>query len=310
MINNKEIEIIVHNLTEKVRIDKYLEEELKNFNYNYTRNQIQKYIDYITLNGKSVKKNTKITNDDIIIFNPPPPETISLEPEKIDFEIIYQDKDIIIINKPKGLVVHPAKGNYSGTLVNGLLDRVKDFSPIAGTIRPGIVHRLDKDTSGLMIVAKNEVAFQKIVEDFKNRRVGKEYHCICIGNPRFKEKIVENNIGRHPRHRKKFTVLEEGGKYSKTKFTVIKHMRSHSLLKVELFTGRTHQIRVHMSYLKHPIAGDPIYSRSANKYPEGLALVSKKLIINHPVTNDEMSFEIDYPEHIKYLLEHIGNTVS
>ncbi len=295
------IKIQVKNVKPKTRIDKYLEEALIKEGYSFSRNQIQKYIEFITLNNKPVKKNSTIKNGDIITFSPPPPQEISLEPEDVPFEIVYDDEHIVVINKPFGIVVHPAKGNYSGTLVNGLLKRISDFQPIGGTIRPGIVHRLDKDTSGLMVVAKNEIAYQNLIESFKNREIIKIYHCISVGVPNFETKTIEANIGRHPRYRKKFTVMESG-KYAKTQIKVLETFKENALLKIKIFTGRTHQIRVHLSYINLPIAGDPIYSKSANKYPQGLALVSKKLKFKHPVLQKEISFECNYPKHFEEIL--------
>lgn len=303
-MNPEKIEIKVKDILKKTRIDKYLENELLKLGYSYSRSQIQKNISNILLNNKSVKKNTSVNNGDLIIFYPPLPQKISLEPEDIFFEIVYEDDSILIVNKPKGLIVHPAKGNYSGTLVNGLINRIKDFKPIAGTIRPGIVHRLDKDTSGLMVIAKSEDAYKFLANAFKERKVKKIYHCICVGVPSFSEKIIENYIGRHPFQRKKFAVREKG-KLAKTKIKVIRKFNHHTLLKIRIFTGRTHQIRVHLSHLGFPIAGDPIYSKTKNKYPEGLALIAKELSFMHPNTKAEICFEINYPEHFLKLLERI-----
>ncbi len=298
--------IKVDSLDKKTRIDKYLEVALQKQGYTYSRTQIQKNIENIRLNGKSIKKNTALSEGDVIEFITPQVQQISLEPEDVPFEIVYNDKDIVVVNKPYGLVVHPAKGNYSGTLVNGLLKRIDDFQPIGDTIRPGIVHRLDKDTSGLMVIAKNDISHQLLIKAFKQREVTKIYHCICIGKVNFKTKTIETNIGRHSHQRKKFAVVENG-KYAKTKLEALKYFDKHTLLKIRIYTGRTHQIRVHLSYIKHPIAGDKLYSRSANKYPEGMSLVSKELSFNHPTTGELMHFECDYPEHFMKMLERVGN---
>lgn len=294
----------VESLVRKTRIDKYLEYALQKKGYAYSRTQIQKNIENIKLNGKNIKKNTSVTEGDIIEFTPPVPQEISLEPEDIPFDIIHNDKDIVIVNKPYGLVVHPAKGNYSGTLVNGLLKRINDFQAIGDTIRPGIVHRLDKDTSGLMVIAKNEHSHKVLVEAFKKRQVTKIYHCICVGKVNFKSKLIETNIGRHSHQRKKFAVTEKG-KYAKTQIETLRYFDKHSLLKVKIFTGRTHQIRVHLAYIRHPIAGDKLYSRSSNQYPEGMALVAKELAFSHPSTGELMRFECDYPEHFTKILDRI-----
>ncbi len=304
--SNQPIIIKVENINDNIRVDKFLEIKLNELGYNYSRNQIQKNIDNIKLNNRNIKKKDIVTNGDTIIFIPPTPKKISLEPENKPIDIVYQDKDIIVINKPKGMVVHPAKGNYSGTLINALLYHVKDFQPIGNTIRPGVVHRLDKDTSGLMVLAKNELSHQYLVKQFKNRQVKKIYHCIVKGILKKENMIIENNIGRHQNNRKKFAVIDNG-KYSKTRIEVIKRLKYASLLKVQIFTGRTHQIRVHMQHINHPILGDPIYSRSSNKWIEGLALVSKELSFIHPIDKRLVNFNIEYPQHFHTILKKVSD---
>lgn len=285
------------------RLDIFLAENIEK-----SRSFCSKLIEggYVAINGVVVlKSGTKIYERDKIVVSIPPEKKPDLSPRRIDFEIVYESKEYVIINKPAGVVVHPAPGNFENTLVNGLLYRFtietddKDF-------RPGIVHRLDKDTSGLMIVTKNRAAKEKFSEMFKNREIVKKYKCLSIGNPNRDSFTVETNIGRHPKNRKKMAVVDNG-RNAKTSVLVLKRFKNEFLSEVEIFTGRTHQIRVHMSYLQYPIIGDPAYgNKKSVNYPiDRQALHAYFLKFQCPFTHKEIAISIDYPDDIKKLISYL-----
>ncbi len=280
-----------------------------------SRSRIQSLIrsGNILVNEQSVKKaGQKVRSGDQICVTLPPAESSELIPEKVDFDILYEDGDIIVLSKPPGVVVHPAHGHSHGTLVHGLLYHCKDLAGIGGELRPGIVHRLDKDTSGVMVVAKNDTAHTRLVDQFKGRSVEKRYHAILAGIPRLSTGKIIKNIGRHPIHRKKMSILENGGREAVTGWTVLEDFGKFSYVELHLETGRTHQIRVHMSWLGCPVAGDSMYG---GKQPIGdlpvvrQCLHSSFLSFNHPLTGKRMSLTAPlWPDMVHVLDElRLGN---
>ncbi|MGL4392517.1 MAG: RluA family pseudouridine synthase, partial [Fusobacteriaceae bacterium] len=241
-----------------------------------------------------IKCGLKLKGKEKIVIEIPEDEILDLTPENIPLDIIFEDSDIIVINKAAGMVVHPAYGNYSGTLVNALLYHIKDLSSINGIIRPGIVHRLDKDTSGVIIVAKNDIAHIKLSEMFKEKTLDKIYVCICKGNFRNKKDRIESLIARHTRDRKKMAVSDENGRNAITNYEVIDEVQGFSMVKVKIETGRTHQIRVHMKYLNHPILGDSVYGNS--DVAKRQMLHAYILRFEHPITNQKLEMIAPLPE--------------
>lgn len=248
----------------------------------------------VLVNDRGVKASSRLQENDRVTVFIPPPEPVDLIPEEVFFEIVHEDSDIIIISKPPNLVVHPACGHQSGTLVHGLLYHCSDLGGINGTVRPGIIHRLDKDTSGLMVVAKNDHALARMVGQFKAKKVKKIYLAIVHGVPKMNKGTIFGNIGRHPIHRKKMAVLTHGGRESVTHWRLIEEFDHFSLVELQLETGRTHQIRVHMASIGMPVAGDEMYGKKRNCDP-GLAferqcLHASRLAFVHPTTGELLNF--------------------
>ncbi|WP_460049094.1 RluA family pseudouridine synthase [Thermoanaerobacter brockii] len=286
------------------RIDVFLAAEL-----DYTRSYIKKLIvdGLVFVNGKTVKPSYKVKENDEVVLNIPEAEKIDVLPENIPLDILYEDDDIIVINKPQGMVVHPAPGNYSGTLVNALLYHCKNLSGINGILRPGIVHRLDKDTSGVMVVAKNDKAHISLSNQIKERSVFKKYVAIVEGVIKDEEGKIEAPIGRHPVDRKKMAVIEDG-RYALTLYKVLERFKENTLVEAVIKTGRTHQIRVHMAYIGHPIVGDHVYGFKRQKFKlEGQALHSSVLGFMHPTKGVYMEFEAPLPEYFVRLIEILRN---
>ncbi|MDI3478221.1 MAG: rRNA synthase [Thermoanaerobacterium sp.] len=281
------------------RIDSFLASEL-----DYTRSYLKKLIlnGLVKVNGSSIKPNYKLKEGDSVDVNIPEAEEIDLMPENIPLDIIYEDDDIIVINKPQGMVVHPAPGNYSGTLVNALLYHCKNLSGINGELRPGIVHRLDKDTSGVMVVAKNDKAHLDLSNQIKERTILKKYIAIVEGVIKDDEGSIEAPIGRDHVERKKMAVTEDG-RYALTLYKVLERYKNNSLIEATIKTGRTHQIRVHMSYIGHPIVGDEVYGYKKQRFNLlGQALHSKLLGLVHPSKKIYMEFEAPIPEYFERLI--------
>lgn len=277
-----------------------------------SRSAVQKLITggYVLVNDKQVKANHQLRTNDVIIVNIPDPKPLSIEPEAIPLDILYEDEQMIVINKRRGMIVHPAPGVYSGTLVNALLAHCKDLSGINGVIRPGIVHRLDKDTSGVMVAAKTDAAHLNLAEQIGTKKAQRTYLAIVNGNIYEEEGKINGNIGRHPVDRKKMAVLIDRGKAASTLFKVVERFSQYTYVKCKLLTGRTHQIRVHMAYIGHPLLGDRVYSRcnkSLDKKIEGQALHSSTLKLFHPVTGRLMTFTAPLPEDMQVLLHHLRN---
>ena len=289
---------------ENTRIDSYLSRK----NEDISRVAIQRLIEEekILVNGKKVKPSYKIEEKDIITLDEQPPKEISLKAQEIPIEIIYEDKDIIVVNKPKGMVVHPANGNPDGTLVNCLMAICKEsLSGIGGEIRPGIVHRLDKDTSGIIIVAKNDKAHINMSEQIKNHEVQKTYLALVKGIVKENEATINMPIGRSTKDRKKMAVTKNG-KEAITHFKVLKRYNNYTLLQVQIETGRTHQIRVHLSEIGYPIVGDTTYSNGKNKWNiKGQCLHAKSLKFKHPITGKEMFLEARMPSYFEEILKEL-----
>ena len=294
--------VIVNENDKGKRLDIYIAE---NFN-ELSRTMIKKLIESnnILVNDKSEKVSYKVQANDNISIDVPEAKETKLKAQEIPLDIIYEDSDIIVVNKPKGMVVHPANGNPDGTLVNAILSICKNsLSGIGGELRPGIVHRLDKDTSGLIIVAKNDKAHINMSEQIKERNVKKTYIALVRGNVPEEEATINMPIGRSTKDRKKMAVRKEG-KNAVTHFKVLERYGHQTLVECNLETGRTHQIRVHFAHIGHPVVNDPFYGYRRMDFPiEGQALHSKSLDVKHPITGEEMHFEAPVPADFKACLE-------
>lgn len=262
----------------------------------------------VRVGGIEPKPSYQVKEGDQVAVSIPIVSALEVLPEKIPINIVYEDRDIVVVNKERGMVVHPAPGNYSGTLVNALLYHSPDLSSIAGPLRPGIVHRLDKDTSGLLIVAKNDKSHLKLAAQLKAREVTREYVAIVCGRLREASGTIDAPIGRHPVHRKKMTVLE-GGRSAVTHFRVLQYLVGFTYVLVRLETGRTHQIRVHMAHIRHPVLGDERYGGVVKHIHFcGHALHAKNLSFKHPRTGETMEFTADVPEDIAKVLVRLRGT--
>lgn len=276
-----------------------------------TRSQAQQLIESgdITVNGKLAGKSLKVTAGDRVCINVPDPEPIEAVPENIPLDIRYEDEYLLVVNKPKDMVVHPAAGNYTGTLVNALLYHCGDsLSGINGVMRPGIVHRIDKDTSGLLMVAKNDFAHRSLAQQIKEHSFRREYQAVVYGRFKEPEGIVDAPIGRNPSDRKKMAVTMKNSRNAVTHYEVIKEYASFSHLRLRLETGRTHQIRVHMAYLGHPVAGDPVYGpKKVIKELNGQCLHAGLIGFVHPKTGEYMEITSELPEYFTSFLRKIDN---
>ncbi len=288
------------------RLDSYISSQ----NEKITRTSAQRLIEQgnILVNGKKQKVAYKTAENDVITVEHEEPKQIELKAQKIPIEVIYEDTDIIVVNKPKGMVVHPANGNPDGTLVNAIMDICKDsLSGIGGEIRPGIVHRLDKDTSGLLIVAKNDMAHVQMSEQIKNHEVKKTYIALVRGVLKENEATIDMPIGRSTSDRKKMAVTKNG-KNAVTHIKVLKRYDKYTLLEINIETGRTHQIRVHLSHIGYPIIGDSTYSNGKNEFGvEGQCLHAKSLEFKHPITKKEMKLEAPLPKYFQDIIKKLDN---
>ena len=295
-------ELIVES-EEPKRIDAYISE-----NTDYSRTAVQRLIEEnkITVNGKKEKASYKVQIGDKIEIEEEPAKEIELKAQDIPLEILYEDNDIIVVNKPKGMVVHPANGNPDGTLVNAIMSICKDsLSGIGGEIRPGIVHRLDKNTSGAIIIAKNDKAHINLSEQLRNHEIKKTYIALVRGVVKENNATINMPIGRSKKDRKKMDV-DKNGKDAITHFKVLKRYSNCSLLEINIETGRTHQIRVHLSHIGYPIIGDEVYSNGKNKWNiEGQCLHAKSLDFVHPITGEKMHIEAELPEYFQKILEDL-----
>ena len=297
-------EYIVSQEEKGKRLDTYI----PSVDTDITRTSAQRLIEdgNILVNGKNAKVSYKIQENDKISVEIPEPKQIELKAQNIPIEIIYEDSDIIVVNKPKGMVVHPANGNPDGTLVNAIMAICKDsLSGIGGEIRPGIVHRIDKDTSGLLIVAKNDNAHVKMSEQIKNHEVKKTYIALVRGVFKENEATIDMPIGRSTSDRKKMAVVKNG-KEAVTHFKVIDRFKNYTLLEINIETGRTHQIRVHLSHIGYPIVGDYTYSNGKNEFDViGQCLHAQKLEFKHPITQKDMCLEAELPQYFKDILDKL-----
>ncbi len=309
-MTEEKYELIVPEEYHLERIDKFLTSSVE---ADFSRSYIQKLIksEDILVNGEPIKQNYKVKTDDTIVITIPEPEELELVACDIPVNFLYQDEYIAVINKQPGLVVHPGPGNQDHTLVNALLYHLKDLSSIGGTSRPGIVHRLDKDTSGLMIIAKNDKAHKHLVNEFSERHVKKKYTVIVSGKPGQEHGIIDQPIGRHRKYRHKMTVTPDGKEavseyYLKKIWTT--PVGIFSLLEVRIHTGRTHQIRVHLSSEGNPVIGDPIYSKKWEKHKVPfLLLASTYLSFVHPDTKETLEFEAPLPQHMLDFIKKLDN---
>ena len=284
-----------------VRLDKFVSEQT---NGEITRSAAVKLIEdgNCTLNGKQVQKNYKLKAGDNVTVEIPEAVEVDILPENIPLDIVYEDNDLLVVNKPKGMVVHPAPGHYSGTLVNALMYHCKDsLSGINGEIRPGIVHRIDKDTSGLLIVAKNDTAHKGLAEQIKEHSFTREYEAVVNGAVK-EDGVVNAPIGRHKTDRKKMCVTTENSREAVTYYFVLERFTDSTHLRLRLETGRTHQIRVHMAYIGHSVAGDEVYGNGKPKSLMGQCLHAKKIGFIHPVTGEYLEFDSELPEYFKKFL--------
>lgn len=286
------------------RIDKVL----GHFLSDVSRSQLQKWIEdgHVTVNGQSVKTKYKLQVGDMVRIIPEEPQTIDLEPENIPLDIVYEDDDVIVVNKPAGMVVHPAPGHPSHTLVNALLYH-SPLSTINGEFRPGIVHRIDKDTSGQLMVAKNDLAHRSLAAQLKSKTNQREYVALVHGVIKEEQGTIDAPLGRSKKDRKKQAVVLDG-RHAVTHFKVLKRYQHYTLVKCRLETGRTHQIRVHMAYIGHPLAGDPLYGPRKTLAGPGQYLHAGLLGFRHPRSGQEMTFTAPLPDYFTKMLEHLDKT--
>lgn len=290
-----------------IRIDKFLADELPELSRSYIQKLIKE--DQITVNGSIVKANYKLSAEDVVIVVRPELKEPDILAEDIPLDILYEDSDILIVNKPKGMVVHPSAGHYSGTLVNALMYYCKeDLSGINGVMRPGIVHRIDMDTTGSLIVCKNDFAHQNIAAQLKEHDIKRVYHAIVHGVIKEDEGTIDAPIGRHPIERKKMSINHKNGKEAVTHYKVIKRFKNYTYIQCQLETGRTHQIRVHMASLKHPLLGDSVYGPAKCPFRlQGQTLHAKILGIMHPRTGEYIEVDTPLPEYFSSLLVKLEN---
>lgn len=304
---SESINIIVDENGVGVRIDRLLSDHIESL----TRSGISKLIadGYVTVNSLCISKNYKCRLNDTITVNIPDAQPLKAEAENIPLDIVYEDDDLLVVNKAKGMVVHPAAGNYNGTLVNALLYHCKDsLSGINGVIRPGIVHRIDKDTSGLLIVAKNDMAHLSLAEQIKVHSFHRAYQAVCYGNIKEDKGTVHQPIGRHPIERKKMAVTDKNSKDAITHYEVIQRYGDFTHIRCILETGRTHQIRVHMSYIGHPLAGDSVYGpKKVITKLNGQCLHAGEIGFVHPRTNEYMEFKTQLPQYFDDFLRKLDN---
>ncbi len=299
----QEYHFIVSEESEGERIDKYLNELMDSLSRSYIRKLLDS--ENVTVNNASVKANYRVRTDDEIRLYLPPVKTPDIEPENIPLSVLYEDNDVIVVNKPKNMVVHPAPGHYSGTLVNALLYHCSgNLSGINGILRPGIVHRIDKDTTGSVIACKNDFAHNSIAAQLKDHSIVRKYHAIVCGVLKEEEGTVHTLIGRHLADRKKMAVVKSGGKDAVTHYRVLQRFEKYTYVECVLETGRTHQIRVHMASIGHPLLGDTVYGAPSSPYRlEGQCLHAKILGFSHPVTGEYIETDAPLPEYFSRLLD-------
>jgi 23S rRNA pseudouridine1911/1915/1917 synthase len=301
------MEKMEHTILEDQKGDR-IDKVISTLDEEWSRTQVQQWIKEgnVLVNGQQIKTNYKCSTNDQIEITIPAPEELDVVPEELNLEIYYEDKDVLVVNKPRGMVVHPAPGHMSGTLVNGLMFHCKDLSGINGVLRPGIVHRIDKDTSGLLMVAKNDMAHESLVNQLVAKTVTRKYKAIVHGVIPHDFGTVDAPLGRDTKDRQSMTVVDHG-KHAVTHFHVIDRFKDFTFVECQLETGRTHQIRVHMKYIGYPLAGDPKYGPKKTLDIDGQALHAGVLGFNHPRTNEYLEFEAPLPEDFELLLSELRN---
>ncbi|MEH7177249.1 RluA family pseudouridine synthase [Neobacillus vireti] len=299
------MEKMEHTILEQQKGDR-IDKVISTLNEEWSRTQVQQWIKdgNVLVNGQKIKTNYKCSLNDVIEINIPAPELLDVIPEEMDLDIYFEDKDVLVVNKPSGMVVHPAPGHLTGTLVNGLMAHCKDLSGINGVLRPGIVHRIDKDTSGLLMVAKNDMAHEKLVNQLVEKTVTRKYRAIVHGVIPHDFGTIDAPLGRDTRDRQSMTVVDNG-KHAVTHFHVIERFKDFTFVECQLETGRTHQIRVHMKYIGYPLAGDPKYGPKKTLDINGQALHAGVLGFDHPRTNEYLEFEAPLPEEFEMVLDQL-----
>jgi len=299
---------IIDSETKGIRLDVFLSNTLEDKSRSYIQGLIEK--ENVKVNDVIKKSNYKLKENDKISIIVPEPVGLDVEPENIPLNILYEDSDVIIISKPQGMVVHPASGVYSGTLVNALLYLCKDLSGINGVTRPGIVHRIDKDTSGVLVIAKNDNAHNKLAEQLKDHSMTRAYIALTEGIIKNDEGTVEANLGRHPIEKIKMAVVKDG-RHAVTHYKVLERFKTNTLVECRLETGRTHQIRVHMAHIGHPLVGDPVYGYKKQRFNlEGQMLHARLLGFIHPSTGQYMEFESPIPENFQRVINVLKNELK
>jgi 23S rRNA pseudouridine1911/1915/1917 synthase len=301
------MEKMEHTILEQQKGDR-IDKVISTLDEEWSRTQVQQWIKdgNVLVNGQKIKTNYKCSLNDEIEISIPDPELLDVIPEEMNLEIYFEDKDVLVVNKPSGMVVHPAPGHLTGTLVNGLMAHCKDLSGINGVLRPGIVHRIDKDTSGLLMVAKNDMAHEKLVNQLVEKTVTRKYKAIVHGVIPHDFGTIDAPLGRDTRDRQSMTVVDNG-KHAVTHFQVIERFKDFTFVECQLETGRTHQIRVHMKYIGYPLAGDPKYGPKKTLDINGQALHAGVLGFNHPRTNEYLEFEAPLPVEFEEVLEQLRN---
>jgi 23S rRNA pseudouridine1911/1915/1917 synthase len=307
--DEEELEVEEHRLeVPEEGADQRLDVFVTNSLVKHTRSFVQKLIEdgRVQVNQRKVKANFRLATGQEIVVQVPAPEPLNVVAEDIPLDIVYEDEHLLVVNKKQGMVVHPAAGNYSGTLVNALLYHCQDLSGINGVLRPGIVHRIDKDTSGLLVVAKSELAHLGLAEQIKAHTVNRRYKALVHGVMPEPRGTIDAPIGRDPKDRKKMAVVHTNSKTAVTHYTVLERFREFSYIEAKLETGRTHQIRVHMTYINHPVVGDPLYGPRKNKFDlAGQALHAATLGFVHPATKEYLEFSAPLPDYFKELISAI-----
>ncbi|WP_413301416.1 RluA family pseudouridine synthase [Bacillus sp. 1P10SD] len=301
------MEKMEHTILEEQKGDR-IDKVISSLNEEWSRSQVQLWIKdgNVLVNGQTIKTNYKCSLNDRIEITIPDPEELDVLPEDLGLDIYYEDSDVLVVNKPRGMVVHPAPGHMTGTLVNGLMFHCKDLSGINGVLRPGIVHRIDKDTSGLLMVAKNDMAHESLVNQLVEKTVTRKYKAIVHGVIPHDFGTIDAPLGRDPKERQSMTVVDKG-KHAVTHFHVIERFKDFTFVECQLETGRTHQIRVHMKYIGYPLAGDPKYGPKKTLDIDGQALHAGILGFIHPRTNEYLEFEAPLPTDFEQVLEKLRN---
>ncbi|WP_163182871.1 RluA family pseudouridine synthase [Neobacillus sedimentimangrovi] len=301
------MEKMEHTILEAQKGDR-IDKVISGLNNEWSRTQVQQWIKngQILVNGQEVKTNYKCNLGDQIEIQIPEPVELEVVPEEMDLDIYYEDKDVLVVNKPKGMVVHPAPGHMTGTLVNGLMAHCKDLSGINGVLRPGIVHRIDKDTSGLLMVAKNDLAHESLVNQLVEKSVTRKYIAIVHGVIPHDFGTIDAPLGRDPKDRQSMAVVDNG-KHAVTHFQVLERFKNFTFVECQLETGRTHQIRVHMKYIGYPLVGDPKYGPKKTLDLNGQALHAGVLGFTHPRTGEYLEFEAPLPEYFEQLIIQLRN---